>query len=31
MAKDEHIEQDEEVISFDGCSKYYWKHDLESL
>ena len=34
IARDEYIdslEQDEEVISFDGGSNYYWKHDLESL
>lgn len=34
IAKDEYmdsLEQDEEIISFDGGSNYYWKHDLESL
>ncbi len=34
IAKDEYIdslEQDEEIISFDGGANYYWKHDLESL
>ncbi len=34
IAKDEYIdylEQDEEIVSFDGGSNYYWKHDLESL
>lgn len=34
IARDEYLdslEQDEELISFDGGSNYYWKHDLESL
>ena len=34
IARDEYIdslEQDEEIISFDGGSNYYWKHDLEKL
>ena len=34
IARDEYVdslEQDEEVISFDGGSNYYWKHDLETL
>lgn len=34
IAKDEYIdslEQDEEVISFDGGSNYYWVHDLAHL
>lgn len=34
IARDEYIdslEQDEEIISFDGGENYYWMHDLESL
>lgn len=34
IAKDEYIdslEQDEEIITFDGGSNYYWKDDLEQL
>ncbi len=34
IARDEYIdslEQDEEIISFDSGSNYYWKNDLESL
>jgi hypothetical protein len=34
IAKDEYIdslELDEEVISFDGGSNYYWKHELENF
>jgi len=34
IARDEYIdslEQDEEIISFDGGTNYHWKHDLENL
>lgn len=34
IARDEYIdslEQDEEIISLDGGSNYYWRHELESL
>lgn len=34
IARDEYIdglESDEQIISFDNGSTYYWKHDLESL
>ncbi len=34
MAKDEHIynlEQDEELMSFDNGSTYFWTYDIESL
>lgn len=34
IARDEYLdslEQDEEIISFDSGSNYYWKHELESL
>ena len=34
MAKDEYIsslEEDEEIISFDNGSSYYWTSDIEEL
>ena len=34
MAKDEYIsslEKDEEVMSFDNGSTYYWAYDIENL
>ena len=34
IAKDEYIsslEEDEEVISFDNGSTYYWAYDIENL
>ncbi|MFN9069079.1 MAG: hypothetical protein ACK5V3_17785, partial [Bdellovibrionales bacterium] len=34
IVRDEYIdslEQDEEIVSFDNGSAYYWAHDLESL
>ncbi len=34
IARDEYIdslEQDEEIVSFDGGDNYYWMHELESL
>ena len=34
IAKDEYIsslEEDEEVISFDNGSTYFWTHDIENL
>ena len=34
IAKDEYIsslEEDEEVMSFDNGSKYFWTYDIENL
>ena len=34
IAKDEYIsslEEDEEVLSFDNGSTYFWAHDIENL